>query len=503
MISTSEQIITILKQEIPLINFNNIPEGFNETIDKLYKNNDLVFDRERFNILISFWQLPPVNEEFFNHYALNKNMSLNDIKTCLDKFIVDALWHFGDIKRGYLELSTHQNIEQFFNEHKFQVKDFTNRLPWKLIEKIPPQDRGFLGYVSGQNSKTKKNLLSFAEQVIHELEINADAYKGLSHNDKQKRIFDKITNQNQEINIITNELQNFLADQELDLFTASNNNLFSDAITEYEKNIAEAKFKLDLLNKEVDETILKIENLKKIGRQNQEHYLRNIENIDIYIATSMRNDEEYKDMYDFVTNIFHNPQIVDLNLRYFDPTLCYCDSRIDKGIIECLLVRSSKVTIYCAQDGDTFGKDSELAATMAQGKPVIVYVPTPSLNDPDIQLEPDPQKKAEILELKQERQNKRAAIFKDFHPLALQVGLYDGVARGVIVVRSPEECAKVLYKILTNQIEVTIHYEQFGLVLREKDTHSVLRVMTGWNVLAQCFWNQFSKTQNPKSGLPK
>ena len=39
------------------------------------------------------------------------------------------------------------------------------------------------------------------------------------------------------------------------------------------------------------------------------------------------------------------------------------------------LLRRAQCTIYMVQEGDTLGKDSELAATLAQGKPVIAYIP--------------------------------------------------------------------------------------------------------------------------------
>jgi hypothetical protein len=143
------------------------------------------------------------------------------------------------------------------------------------------------------------------------------------------------------------------------------------------------------------------------------------------------------------------------------------------------LVRCAKVTIYCAQEGDTFGKDSELAATLCQGKPVIVYVPQGSA-----------------------ALDKRAAVFKDFHPLGLQVGLTDGVARGVIVVRSPEECARMLYQLLCNEIEVKITFEDNGVVLREVETNSVMRVMTGWRALSSSFWHNFGLSELVKQGLP-
>jgi hypothetical protein len=62
-------------------------------------------------------------------------------------------------------------------------------------------------------------------------------------------------------------------------------------------------------------------------------------------------------------------------LRYFDPTQALCRNRIDKGLTEALMLKRAKCTIYLAQESDTMGKDSELAATLAQGKPVIAYVP--------------------------------------------------------------------------------------------------------------------------------
>jgi hypothetical protein len=37
--------------------------------------------------------------------------------------------------------------------------------------------------------------------------------------------------------------------------------------------------------------------------------------------------------------------------------------------------RRARCTVYSVQDTDTLGKDSELASTLAQGKPVIAYIP--------------------------------------------------------------------------------------------------------------------------------
>lgn len=480
-----DEIQQILLKRLPMI--NNVPIAVLQTLKMMEHDDSLILDRERLNILLSYWNLPPMEKPFFDYYVKHNISSIVHFDDVLKDFIRDSLWHFGDIYRAYIYLSKALDIEDFFIQHQFDVKSFKDRLPWHLVEPIDPKDRGFLGYVSGQRPKQEQELLGFAELIVNEIEENRVAYQGMEQDSVTEKVLEKLSITMPEIRNKMEEFKRLSMSSELDLFSAA--------------DLESSKRILEQLKRQVQETISKVEQLKEIGKQNQEHYLRNIESIDVYVATSMRNDEEYMDMYKFVSETFEDENVKTLNLRYFDPTLCYCDSRIDKGIIECLLVRSTKVTIYCAQEGDTFGKDSELAATMSQGKPVIVYVPIAKITDHDIMSIAE-EKREKALHDKNMKLDARAKTFKDFHPLGLQVGLYDGVARGVIVVRTPQQCAKILYDVLTNALEVDIKYEQHGIVLRERETDSVVRVMTGWNVLASCFWNQFSKTQNPKSGLP-
>src|SRR6266853_2013060 len=103
--------------------------------------------------------------------------------------------------------------------------------------------------------------------------------------------------------------------------------------------------------------------------RNTQRYLT-LPYLDVYVATSMRSEEDYVAQSKFLQNVFQNPLVRDLKLRYFDPTASFDPDRIKKGLIECLMLRRAKVTIYNAGAEDTMGKDSELAATLAQGKPV-------------------------------------------------------------------------------------------------------------------------------------
>ncbi|MFQ5862169.1 MAG: hypothetical protein ACE5IC_03505 [Candidatus Brocadiales bacterium] len=126
--------------------------------------------------------------------------------------------------------------------------------------------------------------------------------------------------------------------------------------------------------KELLEIAEERECLLRVGEKNTNIYLT-WDYMDVYIATSMRESWEFEACFDFVNTLFKNPKFKDLNLRYFDPTQSFTINRIDKGLIEGLMIKRAACTIYLAQETETLGKDSELAATLAQGKPVIAYIP--------------------------------------------------------------------------------------------------------------------------------
>ena len=117
-----------------------------------------------------------------------------------------------------------------------------------------------------------------------------------------------------------------------------------------------------------------MEDYRQIGKKNHDYYLVS-DHMDVYIATSMRERSEFTLVGEFVEKLFQDDSLKHLKLRYFNPTQAYCKNRIDKGLVEGLMLKRARCTIYHVQESDTIGKDSELAATLAQGKPVIAYVP--------------------------------------------------------------------------------------------------------------------------------
>jgi hypothetical protein len=220
--------------------------------------------------------------------------------------------------------------------------------------------------------------------------------------------------------------------------------------------------------------IARAETIRDIGKRNAREYLT-IDVLDVYIATSMRKLEEYISFKNLLAEVFKHPELVKLNLRYFDPTVAYFENRITKGMLEALMLKRAKLTLYVAGEEDTFGKDSECAATLVQGKPVVVYIEKDDKN-------------------RKEKLDKRARLFRDIHPLGLQVCHQTGVANGVIVVRNPQDCRHVIKGLLLHNLQMQLDkMADVGFVLREEKTRSILRVAVDDALLVRSFQNFYVK----------
>jgi hypothetical protein len=308
------------------------------------------------------------------------------------------------------------------------------------------------------------------------------------------------------------------------------------------------------------ERLALLQSVRDRAIRNQDIYLT-WDHMDVYFATSMRKRWEFEDLYDFVNELMAKEELTDLNIRYFDPTQSYTADRINKGLVESLMLKRAKCTVYSVQDTDTLGKDSELAATLAQGKPVIAYVPrivildrgnellaedpvaiqdrlrfviyadeyfAASLSADDLGFvqnfhalelfeqrriwrsipdnasidafrqayQADLQRICRIIAASEARiYDKRAATLSKSHPLAVQVNLDTGVANGVLVVRSINDCALLLRRILTNAMEFDLQEDNQAKMwyLRETISGCVFRVVSKDRKLTNCFWNFYLK----------
>lgn len=277
----------------------------------------------------------------------------------------------------------------------------------------------------------------------------------------------------------------------------------------------------------------------EVGKRNQSIYLA-IHHLDIYVATSMRKKHEFHAVALFCKSLFESSKLSKLNLNYFDPTLAYAEDRIDKGLSEALMLKRAKLTIFLAQETDTLGKDSELAITLAQGKPVIAFVPQAdddffnelevslvaaygqeqlvnqlllqlqslksslAWDDPDVKVWVQTHEDDRALLLDKIRTrfrveatkfyNNRADMLKSIHPLGIQVKLDSGTATGVLVVRTINSCSELIEAILTNNLKFAVETissaeKKTHLLLRESISNSIFRVMTYDRSLEKAFWN--------------
>ena len=282
---------------------------------------------------------------------------------------------------------------------------------------------------------------------------------------------------------------------------------------------------------------LRREAIIQIGIKNYQAYLAS-DHLDVYVATSMREKHEYYLVNKWVKSIFGHDLLTPLKLRWFDPTQAYCLNRVDKGLFEGLMLKRAKCTIYFVQETDTFGKDSELASTLAQGKPVIAFIPTVddeyfdelldtlshldsgksighvilnqlrifnpagAWNDIEIQswladvntMDVD-KAKNRLRRSMVEHYDKRTNLLQDLHPLGIQVNIRTGVANGVLVVRNIESCAELVYKIMTQEMEFRLEEKVDNarkyVYLKEVISGSIYRVVTGDSMLTNSFWSYY------------
>lgn len=79
---------------------------------------------------------------------------------------------------------------------------------------------------------------------------------------------------------------------------------------------------------------------------------------------------------------------------------------------------------------------------------------------------------------------RRARVFKEVHPLALQVILSSGVLNGILVSRSVESCAALLRGLLENRLDLDLTVDAHNYRLIERSTKSTIRVIARNNLLA-------------------
>ena len=98
---------------------------------------------------------------------------------------------------------------------------------------------------------------------------------------------------------------------------------------------------------------------------------------------------------------------------------------------------------------------------------------------------------------------KRARIFREVHPLALQVILSTGVLNGILVVRSNGSCAELLARLVRRDLELELQIDDQNYRLIERKTGSTIRVISRHNLITNAFsafYTRMSEAQAKSMG---
>lgn len=367
--------------------------------------------------------------------------SLAHLKWGLYRLYIDALLYFGNVRAAFRRLRDLpiEDITSYFSSKGFDTAAIKRRGPPLPLKPIAKDSRYLVSEMAcksyGDPSVQKGDLGEFL----------VEAYRAHAAAGNPAPTFRELLN-NRVPTTIQARQQEFIfsADEVLD-----------------EKVSSESE-----LSEKYDAIASKFSNARNAALGNTRHYLSMLGDLDVYVATSMRSREDFRNMADICERIFTDARLKGMNLRYFDPTLSAAGGHEDKGLIECLMVKCAKMLVYSAGEKESWGKDAEAAMALSLGKPVIFYCD----------------------------QDKRRRFYRDVHPLSRLIEFETGIAVGAMVTDSLDDISTLIQRIFENQMVYHLEKSPSGtLRLKEKLTDSVVRLQTSDQLLSETFWNHYHK----------
>ncbi|WP_395738744.1 hypothetical protein [Prosthecobacter sp.] len=383
--------------------------------------------------------LPGYSIEYPKH---EKIINLDHFAYGLYRIFIDGLLYRGNVRAYFREFAakSEQDITNFVESHLFPTESIKRRGPILPLRTIKKDSRYLISEMAcksyGAAPKTSSELKDALIEAwqTHEKAVGGPVVvKDLLSNSLNKSKYSKAQG-----------MFEFSADDMLEDTISS----VCDIESKYEK---------------IADSFLAA---REAALENTKLYLSMVNDLDVYVATSMRTRKDFRSMADRCEQVFHHNRLADLHLRYFDPTMSAADGHQDKGLIECLMVKCAKVLLYCAGEKESYGKDAEAAMALSLGKPVIFLCD----------------------------EQQRQTFYKEVHPLSRLINFETGVAVGAIVTSKAEEVSELLDRLFENEMEYTLQQpaDKSGyLQLVESITGSVVRLQTNDSLLAEAFWNYY------------
>ncbi len=371
--------------------------------------------------------------------------SLNQFQWGLRRFIYDAMLFWGNLRQAYRDLRqlSYEEISPQFTAQRLDEKRLSMRGAVRSPVSIP-RDHRYL--ISEMACKTYESSASLKE--VEHVKLAVEAFKALK----------------EEGHVVTPAL-----------------------LRERAKAVASGKGQTDLFellfedpdaSLETEDAVVALysgqwqafKEARTAALENTKVYLSICNDLDVYVATSMRTRQDFRDMANTCDEIFGDPRLQRYNIRYFDPTLSAAEHHEDKGIIECLMVKTAKVVLYFAQYKESLGKVSEYAMGLSLGKPVIILCPSDT------------------------RGREIFRFYRDSHPLTRLIEFESGIVTGAMVTHTVADVVVLLERILSNTMEYDLQRKpgtESYYLLKERLTQSTVRVITDNKLLTETFWNNY------------
>lgn len=374
-------------------------------------------------------------------FAGSEIVSLEHLAWGLRRFYIDALLYFGNVRAAYRRLRNFDSDElsRFFTAERIDTAALEERGPELPLLPIAKDDRYLISEMACKSFDDSAGTSDLRQALMEGYREHVGAGGGPISPRRLldgSYIKDNYGDRHQQLMFAADEL----LDEEI------------DAVQELEGRLHELATKFELA--------------RDAALENTKLYLSMVEELDSYVATSMRTREDFREMAAFCDEVFGDDRLKMLKVRYFDPTTSAAAGHEDKGLIECLMVKCAKMLIYFAGGRDSYGKDAEAAMALSQGKPVIFYC----------------------------SQEQRERFYRDVHPLSRLIDFRTGVAVGAIVTSDVAEVSELVTRVLTNRMEYEVEQPRSGyLRLRERLTGSVVRLQTNDPLLRETFWNYYHR----------
>lgn len=309
---------------------------------------------DHFNSILTFYGEKSVERPFFDRFLSKAFESIETFQKSVREFQRVAIRVYGSFRFAFKRLrsGSREQIQSQLSPLEEKSEDtFTQRRPFDSIQELPPDRLDDLGYISAERVKREsKERHELSGKLLELAKLVREDAKTALEKSGAKRI---------------NRIQSLLRKFESKIETSDNlfYKITADALEAEAKRLAPE-----------DRDLARIEATQETGLRNLTAYLTE-PFMDVYVATSMRTHADFVSANGFIKSLFADPTVSHLNLRYFNPTQSWVEDRVAKGLVEALMLRRSRLTVYMAQKGDTFGKDSEASVALGQGKAVVVYVP--------------------------------------------------------------------------------------------------------------------------------